>query len=79
MINTHPGPLPPTEGLMGRQAQESVLAQGLLYSAHTVHTVTDEYDQGMIIRETRVPVEPGDTPDSLLARVQEIEKICCLK
>ena len=74
MINTHPGPLPQTEGLMGLQAQEAVLARGLDYSAHTVHTVTADYDQGMIIQETRVPLEPGDTPTSLFERVQAVEK-----
>jgi phosphoribosylglycinamide formyltransferase-1 len=74
MINTHPGPLPQTEGLMGMQAQEAVLAAGLRYSAHTVHTVSAEYDQGMIIQETRVPVAPGDTASELFGRVQAVEK-----
>lgn len=74
MLNTHPGPLPQTEGLYGKRAQAAVLESGLGYSAHTVHTVTDAYDQGMIIQETRVPVEPGDTPDSLFDRVQAVEK-----
>lgn len=74
MLNTHPGPLPQTEGLMGIRAQEAVLDMGLGYSAHTVHTVTEAYDQGMIIRETRVPVEPNDTPESLFVRVQAVEK-----
>jgi phosphoribosylglycinamide formyltransferase-1 len=37
MLNTHPGPLPQTEGLFGIHVQEAVLASGLGYSAHTVH------------------------------------------
>lgn len=85
MINTHPGPLPQTEGLMGRQAQEAVLKMRLGYSAHTVHTVGADYDRGMIIQETRVPVVFGDNADGLFARVQSVEKAmlplaitCCL-
>jgi phosphoribosylglycinamide formyltransferase 1 len=74
MINTHPGPLPQTEGLMGRQASEAVIAMKLGYSAHTVHTVGAEYDQGMIIQETRVPVTLGDNADELFDRVQAVEK-----
>lgn len=74
MINTHPGPLPQTEGLMGLQANEAVLAMGLSYSAHTVHTVSADYNQGMVIQETRVPVAPGDTADELFGRVQAVEK-----
>jgi phosphoribosylglycinamide formyltransferase-1 len=74
MINTHPGPLPQTEGLMGIHIQEAVLGQGLGYSAHTVHTVTGDYDQGLIIQETKVPVAPGDSPDELFGRVQAVEK-----
>lgn len=74
MLNTHPGPLPQTEGLFGLGIQTAVLERGLGYSAHTVHTVTDAYDQGMIIQETRVPVEPGDTPEALFDRVQSVEK-----
>ena len=74
MINSHPGPLPQTEGLMGVQAQEAVLAMRLGYSAHTVHAVSADYDQGMIIQETRVPVAPGDVADELFSRVQAVEK-----
>lgn len=74
MINTHPGPLPQTEGLYGIHVQEAVLAGGLAYSAHTVHMVSEGYDKGRIIEETLVPVVPSDTPDSLFLRVQEVEK-----
>jgi phosphoribosylglycinamide formyltransferase 1 len=74
MINTHPGPLPQTEGLYGIHVQEAVLDSGLGYSAHTVHMVSGEYDQGRIIEETPVPVQSGDTPKILFDRVQEVEK-----
>ena len=74
MINTHPGPLPETQGLFGIHVQEKVLEIGLGYSAHTVHMVSEEYDQGRIIEETQIPVQPSDTPETLFERVQEVEK-----
>jgi phosphoribosylglycinamide formyltransferase-1 len=74
MINTHPGPLPETQGLFGVHVQERVIESSLGYSAHTVHVVSEEYDEGRIIEETRVPVESGDTPDTLFERVQQVEK-----
>lgn len=73
MINSHPGPMPQTEGLRGREANKAVLAMGLKYSALTVRTVSADYDRGMIIQETRVPVAPGDTADELFGRVQAVE------
>ena len=39
----------------------------------TVHEVTPELDEGPILGQARVPVLPGDTPDSLAARVLEQE------
>jgi len=35
--------------------------------------VTEEYDRGPILAQATVPVEPGDTPESLAARVLEVE------
>lgn len=74
IVNTHPGPLPQTAGYFGIHVQEEVLRQGLPYSAHTVHLVTGGYDEGPVIEETRVPVEPDETPESLFERVQVVEK-----
>jgi len=74
MINTHPGPLPETEGLFGIHVQERVLETGLGYSAHTVHMVSAEYDAGRVIEVTTVPTQDGDTPQTLFDRVQEVEK-----
>jgi len=38
-----------------------------------VHHVDDAYDRGAIIAQERVPVEPGDTPETLAARVLAAE------
>ncbi|MGR3581262.1 MAG: phosphoribosylglycinamide formyltransferase, partial [Sagittula sp.] len=39
----------------------------------TVHEVTAELDEGPILGQAHVPVEPGDTPDTLAARVLTME------
>ncbi len=41
----------------------------------TVHLLDDEYDRGPIVAQWRVPVEPSDTPDSLAARVLNVEHV----
>jgi phosphoribosylglycinamide formyltransferase-1 len=46
----------------------------LPYGGQTLHVVAEEYDAGPVIAEHKVPVEPGDTSETLFARVQAIEK-----
>lgn len=74
MLNTHPGILPDTKGFYGEQIQEYVLEKGLPYGGQTLHLVAEEYDAGPVLAEHRVPVEAGDTPESLFERVQTVEK-----
>jgi phosphoribosylglycinamide formyltransferase-1 len=74
MVNTHPGLLPDTKGMYGQQIQEYVLEHKLPYGGQSLHLVSEDYDDGPIIAEHRVPVEPGDDPETLFARVQTIEK-----
>jgi len=74
MVNTHPGLLPDTKGFYGQQIQEYVLDHHLPYAGQTLHVVSENYDEGPIIAEHKVPVEPGDTAESLFARVQTVEK-----
>lgn len=70
MINVHPSLLPAFPGL-GTHAR--VLAAGVKITGCTVHFVRAETDTGPIIAQGAVPVLPGDTPDSLAARVLEAE------
>lgn len=74
LVNTHPGLLPETEGLYGDRIQQHVLDKGLEYGGHSLHVVADGYDDGPVIAEHKVPVESGDTAESLFARVQASEK-----
>lgn len=76
VINLHPALLPKHggKGMFGRHVHEAVLAAGETESGATVHWVDNEYDHGEIIAQRKCPVEPGDTPETLAARVQAIER-----
>ena len=75
IVNIHPALLPKFggAGMYGRRVHEAVLAAGEPESGATVHHVDDAFDRGAIIAQERVPVEPGDTADSLAARVLAAE------
>lgn len=75
IINVHPALLPAFggQGMYGRHVHEAVLAYGCKISGATVHLVTEEYDAGPPILQECVPVLPDDTPETLAARVLELE------
>jgi phosphoribosylglycinamide formyltransferase-1 len=70
-INIHPALLPDFggKGLYGPRVHAAVLAAGRKISGCTVHYVTADYDSGPVILQRTCPVLPGDTPDTLAARV----------
>jgi len=75
ILNVHPALLPAFggPGMYGHHVHRAVLASGAAQSGATVHLVDEEYDRGPILAQGRVPVLPGDTPESLAARVLEVE------
>jgi folate-dependent phosphoribosylglycinamide formyltransferase PurN len=75
-INIHPSLLPEFGGAgwHGRRVHEAVIAAGRRESGCTVHLVTEGYDEGPILLQRRCPVLPGDTPETLAARVFEEER-----
>jgi phosphoribosylglycinamide formyltransferase-1 len=74
MVNTHPGLLPDTKAFYGAKIQRYVLEHHLPYAGQTFHVVAKDYDDGPVIAEHKVPVEPGDDAETLFARVQAVEK-----
>ena len=70
VVNIHPSLLPAFPGL---EAQRQAIEHGVKVSGVTVHLVTAELDAGPIIVQRAVPVLPGDTADSLAARILEEE------
>lgn len=77
IVNVHPALLPAFggQGMWGRNVHEAVLAAGVTTTGATVHYVTEEYDEGPIIDSISVPVEPGDSVETLAARVLEAEHV----
>ena len=75
MINIHPALLPDFggPGMYGHRVHEAVLASGASESGPTVHFVDEQFDRGKIIAHERVAVKPGDTAETLAARVLEAE------
>ena len=75
MINVHPALLPAFggPGMYGPRVHEAVLASGAKESGATVHYVDEAFDRGAIIAQEKVPVQKGDTAETLAARVLEAE------
>lgn len=74
LLNTHPGLLPATKGLYGSHVQEYVLKNKHTHSGQTLHVVAEDYDDGPVVAEHKVPIQPDDTLDSLVNRVRATEK-----
>ncbi len=75
ITNIHPALLPKYggKGMYGHNVHEAVIANGEFESGATVHLVDEIYDNGRILEQKKVPVQPDDTSDSLAARVLKIE------
>jgi len=71
IMNVHPALIPSFcgQGMYGHHVHEAVLGYGVKLSGVTVHFVDEGYDTGPIILQEAVPVEDGDTPDTLAARI----------
>jgi len=76
VINVHPALIPAFSGpgFYGMRVHEAVLAKGAKVTGATVHFTDDEYDQGPILLQEAVPVLESDTPETLAARVQALER-----
>jgi phosphoribosylglycinamide formyltransferase-1 len=66
ILNIHPSLLPAFPGL---EAQRQALEHGVKFTGATVHFVDEQLDAGRIILQAVVPVEDGDTVDTLSARI----------
>jgi formyltetrahydrofolate-dependent phosphoribosylglycinamide formyltransferase len=77
ILNVHPALLPDFggKGMWGRAVHEAVLRAGVARTGVTVHFVDERYDEGDVLAQWPVPVLPGDDPDTLAARVLEVEHL----
>ena len=71
VLNVHPALLPKHPGA---HAHAEVLRDGDTESGITIHWIDEGVDTGPILLQKSCPVLPGDTEETLKARVQELEK-----
>jgi phosphoribosylglycinamide formyltransferase-1 len=70
IINIHPALLP---SFKGAQGIKDAFDYGVKVTGVTVHFVDDKMDHGAIILQEAVPLQEGDTPDSLEKRIHKVE------
>jgi phosphoribosylglycinamide formyltransferase-1 len=70
ILNIHPSLLPSFPGL---ESQKQALEYGVKFAGCTVHFVDENLDAGPIVLQAVVPIEDGDTEDSLSARILKEE------
>jgi phosphoribosylglycinamide formyltransferase-1 len=75
IINIHPALLPKYggKGMYGEKVHKAVIDNHESESGISIHYVNKLYDEGDIIFQARCKVEPSDTPDTLAARIHELE------
>lgn len=75
VVNIHPALLPKYggKGMYGLNVHKAVLASKDKESGITIHRVNSNYDEGDIIFQASCPILKGDTPETLAARVHELE------
>jgi len=75
IINIHPALLPKFggKGMYGINVHKAVIESGERISGATVHFVDEIYDHGVVLIQRTVPVLPSDDPETLAARVLEVE------
>lgn len=75
IINIHPALLPKFggKGMYGMHVHHAVVESGERESGITIHYVNSRYDEGAIIRQVSVELDPGDTAVDVQRKVQVLE------
>lgn len=75
IVNIHPALLPKHggKGMYGLKVHEAVLAAGETETGISIHYVNEHYDEGELILQKKITIEPGDSSLKLAARVLELE------
>lgn len=78
IINIHPALLPSFggKGMYGMNVHKAVIESGAKESGVTIHFVNEKYDEGEIILQEKVQVEPEDTAETLQKKVLKLEHRC---
>ncbi|MBL7811272.1 MAG: phosphoribosylglycinamide formyltransferase [Bacteroidetes bacterium] len=75
IVNIHPALLPAYggKGMYGDNVHKAVLANGEKTHGVTVHLVNEEYDKGRILAQEHFEISPGDTLETIAAKIHAIE------
>jgi phosphoribosylglycinamide formyltransferase-1 len=75
IVNIHPALLPKYggRGMYGMNVHRAVIDANEKESGITIHYVNEEYDRGSIIFQAACPVDETDTPETLAAKIHELE------
>ncbi|WP_373058107.1 phosphoribosylglycinamide formyltransferase [Zunongwangia sp. H14] len=75
IINIHPALLPRYggKGMYGEKVHEAIIENKEKESGITIHYVNENYDEGKIIFQTTVAIDPADTPESLAEKIHTLE------
>lgn len=75
IVNIHPALLPDYggQGMYGMHVHEAVIAASEKQSGITIHKVNKHYDEGQIVFQTEVDIDPQDTPESLAEKIHKLE------
>lgn len=75
IINIHPALLPAYggKGMFGMNVHRAVVEANEKHSGITIHLVNEHYDEGEILFQQRLALQPGETPESLAERIHQLE------
>ena len=75
ILNIHPALLPKYggQGMYGMNVHKAVFDAKDTVTGATVHLVSEEYDEGRILKQKKVKIDKDDTPESIAKKVLEIE------
>jgi phosphoribosylglycinamide formyltransferase-1 len=75
IVNIHPGMLPKYggKGMYGSRVHRAVIEAEESESGITIHYVNSEYDEGDIIFQAKCDIDSDESPDSLAAKIHELE------
>lgn len=75
IVNIHPALLPEFggEGMYGMHVHEAVVKSGVSKTGISIHFVNENFDEGEVIAQYETKVVPGDTPESVAAKIHELE------
>ncbi len=76
IINIHPALLPSYggKGMYGKKVHEAVISNKDKETGISIHLVNSKYDEGKIIFQAKVPVEPDDTLDTITKKIHLLEQ-----